>query len=182
MQPIITEKDPKMIREITRPPTAKCALPIDVSFLLSEPKNTSCLRLSEIESISHDSVNRFLNRETYEPADLFDEAKKHITLKGGTLSVDDTVIDKPYVNYIVYMGYFGSGKHHKLVKGLNLITLFYIDPRGRQQPVNYRIYDKKENKSKNDYFLEMLDEVLMWGLKPYYMTGDSWYSCVKNLK
>ena len=182
MQQIITEKNPKMIREITRPPSAKCNLPIYVSFLLSEPKNTSCLRLSEVEEISHDSVNRFLNRETYEPSDLFDEAKKHVALKGGTLSVDYTVIDKPYANYIAYIGYFWSGKHHKSVKGLNLITLFYTDPQGRQQPVNYRIYDKKENKSKNDYFLEMLDEVLTWGLKPYYMTGDSWYSCVKNLK
>ena len=49
-------------------------------------------------------------------------------------------------------------------------------------PVNYRIYDKSEGKTKNDYFLEMLIEVLAWGLKPTYVTGDSWYSCTKNLK
>ena len=171
-----------MIRNIKRPPAAKCTLPIYVSFLLSEPKSSSCLRLSEIETISHDSVNRFLYRESYEPIDLFKEAKQHIDLDGGTLSVDDTVIDKPYAHHISYVGYFWSGKHHKAVKGLNLITLFYTDPEGRQQPVNYRLYDKNDNKSKNDYFLEMLDEVLAWGLKPYYMTGDSWYSCVKNLK
>lgn len=171
-----------MIRNITRPSSGKCNLPVYVSFLLSEPKNTSCLRLSEIESISHDSVNRFLNRETYEPIDLFNEAKKHITLEGGTLSVDDTVIDKPYANYIAYIGYFWSGKHHKSVKGLNLITLYYTDPQGRQQPVNYRIYDKNEGKTKNDYFLDMFDETLTWGLRPDYMTGDSWYGSVKNLK
>ena len=34
----------------------------------------------------------------------------------------------------------------------------------------------------NDYFREMLIEVLAWGLKPAFVTGDSWYSCVKNLK
>lgn len=28
----------------------------------------------------------------------------------------------------------------------------------------------------------MLVEVLNWGLKPAFVTGDSWYSCVKNLK
>ena len=141
-----------MIREITRPPTAKCTLPTYVSFLLSEPKSTSCLRLSEIDGVSHDSVNRFLNRETYEPIDLFNEVKKHIALEGGTLGVDDTVIDKPYAKYIAYIGYFWSGKHHKSVKGINLITLYYTDPQGHQQPVNYRIYDKSEGKTKNDYF------------------------------
>ena len=171
-----------MIREITRPPTAKCTLPTYVSFLLSEPKNTSCLRLSEIDGVSHDSVNRFLNREVYEPIDLFNEVKKHIALEGGTLGVDDTVIDKPYAKYIAYIGYFWSGKHHKSVKGINLITLYYTDPQGHQQPVNYRIYDKSEGKTKNDYFLEMLAEVLSWGLRPYYMTGDSWYSSARNLK
>jgi hypothetical protein len=41
--------------------------------------------------ISHDSVNRFLHREAYTPLDLFEE----VNLKGGTLSVDDTVLDKP---------------------------------------------------------------------------------------
>ena len=28
----------------------------------------------------------------------------------------------------------------------------------------------------------MLDEWLLWGLKPAMVTSDSWYSCVKNLK
>ncbi|MBD2362419.1 PEP-CTERM sorting domain-containing protein [Anabaena minutissima FACHB-250] len=39
--------------------------------------------------MSHDSVNRFLLRERYEPKDLFDEVKQHINLVGGTLSADD---------------------------------------------------------------------------------------------
>ena len=64
-----------MIRAITRPSTAKCTLPAYVSFLLSEPTMISCCRLAEIKAISHDSVNRFLNREDYEPIDLFDEVK-----------------------------------------------------------------------------------------------------------
>ena len=48
--------------------------------------------------------------------------------------------------------------------------------------VNYRVYDKLEGKTKNDYFLEVLIEVLAWGLKPAFVTGDSWYSCTTNLK
>lgn len=49
-------------------------------------------------------------------------------------------------------------------------------------PVNYRIYDKSEGKTKNDYFQDMLIEVLIWGIKPSFVTGDSWYSGVSNLK
>ena len=48
--------------------------------------------------------------------------------------------------------------------------------------MNYRVYDKADSKTKNDYFQDMLAEVLAWGLRPAFTTGDSWYSCEKNLK
>jgi len=153
-----------------------------IGFLLSEPNGVSCSRLASVMDISHDSVNRFLNRESYSAHDLFLEVKPLLNLKGGTLSVDDSVLDKPYAHYIALVGHYWSGKHHKVVKGINLITLYYTDPHGQHQPVNFRVYDKTESKTKNDYFLEMLAEVLAWGLDPACVTGDSWYSCVKNLK
>ena len=61
-------------------------------------------------AISHDSVNRFLNRESYSPSDLFGEAKSTVNMKGGTLSVDDSILDKPYAHYIALVGYYWSGK------------------------------------------------------------------------
>lgn len=133
-------------------------------------------------TISHDSVNRFLLREEYTPHDLFNAARTELNLKGGTVSVDDSVVDKPYSHLMAFVGYFWSGKHHGVVKGINLITLYYTDPRGCHQPISYRIYDKTENKTKNDYFQEMLAEVLGWGLEPAFVTGDSWYSSLENLK
>ena len=149
---------------------------------MSEAKLANCSRLSEVMDISHDSVNRFLLREAYEPKDLFDEAKRLLNLVGGTLSVDDSVLDKPYSHHMELVAYFWSGKHHRVVKGLNLVTLYYTDPQGRHLPVDFRVYDKADGKTKNDYFLDMLSEVLEWGLKPAFSTGDSWYSCIKNLK
>lgn len=153
-----------------------------IGFLMSEPKSTTCTRLSEVMNISHDSVNRFLFREAYEPQDLFSEAARLLNLNGGTVSADDTVLDKPYSNKMDLVGYFWSGKHHRAVKGINLITLYYTDPQGRHLPVNYRVVDKAENKTKNEYFQEMLAEVLQWGLHPAFVTADSWYACEKNLK
>lgn len=171
-----------MIREITRPSTARCTLSMYIGYLLSEPNSPSCCHLSEVMNISHDSVNRFLHRETYSPEDLFNEAKTGLNLKGGVLSVDDSVLDKPYSYKMAFVGYFWSGKHHGVVKGINLLTLYYTDIEGRHQPINYRIVDKSEGKTKNEYFREMLAEVLAWGLEPAYITGDSWYSGITNLK
>lgn len=173
------------IRKTSKPSTARCSLEHYTLFLLSEPKQGGCCRLAEIlGDVSHDSINRFLLRERYEAKDLFDGVTDLINLEGGILSVDDTVIEKLYSDpsSAELVSYFWSGKYHQTIKGINLITLYYSDIYGNSVPVNYRIYDKKEGKTKNDYFREMLIEVLKWGLKPKIITGDSWYSSVENLK
>lgn len=153
--------------------------------MLSEPKFGGCNRLASVlGDVSHDSINRFLLRERYETKDLFELIKQIISLEGGVLSVDDTVIEKPYSEpkYTELIGYFWSGKYHKTIIGLNLITLYYSDINGNYVPINYRIYDKKEDKTKNEYFREMVTEIINWGVKPRIVTGDSWYSGVENLK
>lgn len=169
----------------SKPSTAKCDADLYTSYLLSDPRYTSCTRLAEIMgNVSHDSVNRFLERERFEPKDLFDEEAKKIELMGGVVSVDDSVLDKPYMESgkAHFIDYYWSGKHKCTVKGINLITLFYTDIHGVSVPINYRLYDKKIEKTKNDYFLEMLEEMLQWGVKPAWVTGDSWYSSVSNMK
>jgi hypothetical protein len=152
------------------------------AFLLGEPHYSTCCRLAELVDISHDSVNRFLQREDYTPKDLFNQAEQQLELKGGVLSVDDSVLDKPYSHHMAFVGHFWSGKHHCVVKGINLITLYYTDKNGHHLPIDYRIYNKADGKTKNDYFLEMLAEVRTWGVEPEFVTGDSWYSGTKNLK
>lgn len=173
------------MRERSKPSTAQCSLALYSLYLLAEPQYVSCMRLAAImETLSHDSVNRFLLRERYSPRDLFEEVKGELIKVGGTLSVDDSVEDKPYrdPSKSAFVDYFWSGKHKRAVKGINLITLYYTELEGRSYPVNYRLYDKREGKTKNDYFREMVLEVMQWGLKPAWVTGDSWYSSLGNLK
>lgn len=169
----------------TKPSTANCDIETYTSYLLSDPQYTSCTRLSGIlRTVSHDSINRFLERERFEAEDLFNEEKSNIELIGGMLGVDDSVIDKPYSDpaKAAYIDWFWSGKHKRVVKGINLITLFYTDIHGVTVPVNFRIVDKKSKKTKNTYFIEMLEEVISWGLQPEWITGDCWYSGLNNLK
>ena len=131
--------------------------------------------------ISHDSVSRFLNRKDYQLKNLFEATAQDLCLVGGTLSIDDTVLDKPYSHSVALASHFWPGKHHRAVKGINFSPLQY-DLSGRHMPVNFRICDKSEGKTKNNYFCEMLIEVLACGLKPAFVTGDSWYGFVKGLK
>ncbi len=169
----------------SRPSTAKCDENLYSLYLMSDPKYTSCTRLSSImEDVSHDSINRFLERERFDPIDLFNEVKNDIEICNGILSVDDSVLDKPYMKKgtASLIGYFWSGKHKRTVKGVNIITLFYTDPFGVSVPINYRLYNSSENKTKNDYFLEMLEEIIAWGVSPSWVTGDSWYASLSNLK
>jgi SRSO17 transposase len=81
------------------------------------------------------------------------------------------------------VGLFWSGKHHRVVKGINLIVMVYTDVHDRCMPVNFRLYDPgNKKKSKHLYFIEMVREVLGWGLKPRMVTADSWYSAGKLLR
>ena len=97
---------------------------------------------------------------------MFEEVRGQIDLEGGILSVDDTVLDKPcsQAGKTESVGYFWSGLHGRAVKGINLVTLFYADAKGVRVPVNFRVVDKQEGKTKNDLFREMVEEVLARGL------------------
>lgn len=132
------------MRQLIRPSTAHCTLGHYIGMLISEPKHPTCTRLAQSIDIGHDSINNFLGRENYEPRDLYDQAIAHINPIGGIISIDDTVLDKPYSNKTDFIGYYDSGKHHKAVKGINLITLYYTDRQGNSQPINHRLYDHKD--------------------------------------
>jgi hypothetical protein len=182
MQPEHYHEDCAIIRTISRPSTASGTLPRYIGFLLSEPNSPSGCRLADVMDISHERVNRFLQREAYTPRDRFNESKIGLQLKGGTLSVDDSILDKPDSHHMALVGYFWAGQHHRVGKGINLITRYYTDVRGQHRPVNYRLYDQAEGKTNNDSLQDMFAEVLAWGLEPAVVTGDSGYRGLDNLK
>jgi hypothetical protein len=70
------------------------------------------------------------------------------------------------------VGYFWSGKHGRAVKGVCLVTLLYTDPKGVWLPVDFRLVDKAEAKTKNELFREMVEEVLGWGLRPAVVSAE----------
>ena len=97
-----------VIRRIKHASTATCTLPIYMGFLMTEPNSISCTQLAETYNISHDSVNRFLEREDYTPHDLYQESIQHIDNNKLIVSIDDTVLDKPYSQHMDLVSYFGQ--------------------------------------------------------------------------
>ncbi|ABW25540.1 IS701-like element ISAcma42 family transposase [Acaryochloris marina] len=170
----------------SKPSTAHCTQDLYVRYLLAQPKGDGCSHMAEIlQDVSHDSINRFLLRERYEPKDLFDllVGNGWVELTGGIVSADDTILEKLYSNpkKMDLLGYYWSSKYSKPILGIPLITLYYSSPNGLRVPINYRIYDKQEGKTKNQYLQEMLQEVLDWGLRPTTFTSDAWYASKANL-
>ena len=55
------------------------------------------------------------------------EVKPEVQLGSGVLVLDDTVLDKPYACKIDPVHHIWSGKHHVVVKGIDLLTLLWID-------------------------------------------------------
>lgn len=155
-----------------------------IAYLLSEPRKVSCVKASEVLEVSHDEINRFLLSNHFTGKDLFEAVRGGLRLGGGVLSADDSVLDKPFTDPATteLVSYFYSGRHHRAVKGINLITLFYTDASGVGVPVNFRIYRHQEGKTKHAYFQEMVKECWQWGLRPAWVSADSWYASIENLK
>jgi hypothetical protein len=131
---------------------------------------------------AHDSFTRLLQRLPQDTRALWDDAKKVIRITEGSLIIDDTTLDKPYAEKMDYVTYHWSGKHHAVVKGINLITTLWSDG-SALIPCDFRLYNaSKDGLTKNDHFRNMLLVAKQRGMEPNYVLFDSWYSTMENLK
>ena len=75
-----------------------------------------------------------------------------------------------------------SGKHGRVVWGINLMTLLWTDGHALL-PCDFRIYDKPlSGLTKNDHFRQMLAAAQQRGFQPQHVLFDSWYASRQNLK
>ncbi len=99
-----------------------------INFLVASPVVFSCTEAARVQPdqprrAAHDALTRLLHRLNPDPTPLWDEAKQHVSLQDGLLIVDDTTLDKPYARHIELVHRHWSGKHHRVVAGINLVTL-----------------------------------------------------------
>ncbi len=162
----------------------KCSVDLYVGFLIASQRQYSGAELSRVApaEMAHDAVSRWLSSQKLTPKIVWQHAAPLVNAKTGYLILDDTVLDKPYSRATSLVKARYSGKHHRVVSGIDLVNMLWTDGE-KVVPVDYRAYDPtRDGKTKNDHAQEMLDTAEKRGFSPEYVLLDSWYSSIANLK
>lgn len=158
-----------------------------INFLTGTQKVYSCTEAGRVQPdeagrLSHDAFTRQLHRLFPGTDRIWLEVREHVDVTKGFLICDDSALDKFYSKKIELVTRHQSGKHKRVVSGINLITLLRTDGE-RYLPVDYRIYNKSSDRlTKNDHFRSMLQKAAERGFTPERVLFDTWYASLANLK
>lgn len=158
-----------------------------IHFLVASQRVFTCTEAARsapesLDPPAHDAFTRLLRREPPDTGALWEEARTLVEPERGLLVVDDTTLDKPYSKKMDLVHRHWSGKHHRVVSGINLCTLLWSHE-GALVPTDFRVYDKPhDGLTKNDHFRMMLEAANERDFEPRYVLFDSWYSSLDNLK
>jgi len=131
---------------------------------------------------AHDAYTRLLKRMPPDSEMLWQEVEPLIEREKGVLVLDDTTLDKPYASQMALVTRHWSGKHRRVVQGINLISMVWTD-RECRLPCDFRLYNKaQDGLTKNDHFQHMVQQAVERGFQPDLSVFDSWYSGLPNLK
>ena len=124
----------------------KCRDTDYIDFLIASPRAFTCTEAASVQPDAcdppaHDAFTRLLHRLEPDPEALWIEAGPLVAKAGGVLILDDSTLDKPYAKKMGLVGRHWSGKHKRVVWGINLISLVWSDG-DRTLPVDYRVDDK----------------------------------------
>lgn len=175
-----------------------------IHFLIAAQRVFSCSEAARCQPESgaapcHDAFTRLLTRQPPDTEALWQEAQKLVPEKArqsGLLVLDDTTLDKPYARKMELVTRHWSGKHKRVVAGINLLTMLWTDSNSSSNnssnnsnnsnplvPCDFRLYDApRDGLTKNDHFRDMLQVAKKRGFAPRYVLFDSWYSGLDNLK
>src|SRR6266511_4407985 len=151
-----------------------------INLLVAVPRLISCTEAARVQPAgprraAHAALTRLLQRLEPDTTPLWREAEQHIDRQTGLLIADDTTLDKPYAHKIELVHRHWSGKHHRVVSGINLLTLLWSDG-DAAIPCDYRLFDKpNDDQTKNDHFRAMLETAKKRMFQPRYVAFDSWY-------
>jgi putative transposase len=165
----------------------KCGPTDYIDFLVATPGAVSATEAARVQPggsapPAHDAFTRLLHRLEPDPATLWAEAAPLVRRAGGALVLDDSTLDKPHAHKMGLVTRHWSGKHRRVVQGINLVTLLWTDGEALI-PCDYRLHDKaSDGLSKNDHFRALLATAKARGFAPEAVVFDSWYAGLANLK
>jgi len=158
-----------------------------IQFLIAAQKVFSAVEASKVHpdesaEVAHDAYTRLLQRVPPDSEALWTEVEPLVKREAGVLVVDDSTLDKPYARQMGLVTSHWSGKHGRVVEGINLISLVWTDGEATL-PCDFRLYEKaQDGLSKNEHFRAMIRSAQARGFSPRLVGFDSWYSGLDNLK
>lgn len=167
---------------------AKCDALDYIHFLIAAQRVYStteaarCDPRPEAARPAHDAYTRLLHRHPPDSQGLWAEVQGCVDRQRGLLVVDDSTLDKPYSRAMELVTRHWSGKHQRVVSGINLISLVWTDGQACL-PCDFRLYAKAHDQlDKNDHFQHMLFTAAERGFSPRRVAFDAWYASLRNLK
>lgn len=158
-------------------------------FLLSTFGRHSVLWLARLldNEPAHDSWNRWLSGVKLRPSILWEDINHLVDLESGYLIVDDSVADKWYAKQIELVKKQYSGTHHRIVDGIDVVSLLWtkhLEPeKAEHYTIDFRIYAPKyDGKTKIHHCQEMLESAFHRGFQSPIVLMDSWYQDTKTFK
>jgi len=158
-----------------------------IQFLIAAQRVFTCTEAAlcqpeQIDPPAHDAFTRLLSRQPPDTAALWQEVEPLIRREAGALILDDSTLDKPYAKNMAWVTRHWSGKHHRVVLGINLISLVWTDGEALL-PCDFRLYDNPfGGLNKHAHARTMLAEAHRRGFRPKMLLFDGWYASLENLK
>src|SRR5262245_30528396 len=111
---------------------ARCTDSSYIDFLVATPQVCSATEAARVQPPqprppAHDAFTRLLHRLEPAPDTLGQEVQPLVRPDGGVLVLDDSTLDKPFAKKVELVTRHWSGRHHQVVRGINLLTLLGTD-------------------------------------------------------
>lgn len=137
-----------------------------------------------LKKLSHDQLTRTMNNEYPWQTLLWNFITALVSIAGGYLVLDDTVILKSYSTVDEslrrFVRYVWSNKDQKVVRGINVVFVLLVVGNLRI-PLGFRLYDKSQTKI--ELALELLSIIRnQYGFSKTTVLFDSWYCCKKIVR
>ncbi len=168
-------------------------------YLISSFGQTTGTGLADLLGgrISHDRIQRFLSKQDFTSADLWQLVKPHVrTLQQGegVIIVDDSIAEKPYTDENEIVCWHYDHAQDRQVKGINFLSALY-HAQSISLPVGFRVVakteyytDKKDGKtkrrspvSKNDHYQALLRQAKQNQIPFGFVLNDVWYASAENM-
>jgi hypothetical protein len=169
-----------------------------VDYLLSTEGHISATDLSMATAgkYSHDQITRLLASGAVNDKTIYLKGKNYIKQKGikgtGTLSIDDSLVPKPHMQFSNIVNWHYDDAKRRCVKGINFISALWSDDQA-SVPLSLQVVEKelqwneKQQQyrwkcihNKNELMRSMVQR-LTRSKQVDYVLADSWYSSKKNM-